>query len=59
MDVVVQPSVSWMDLIEKFKDSGLVFPIDPGPTVSLHCDIPYTFRHFVHISLRRSNVKLG
>lgn len=35
MDVVVQPAVSWMDLNEKIKDSGLFFPIDPGPTVSI------------------------
>ncbi|KAJ5982594.1 hypothetical protein N7451_012694, partial [Penicillium sp. IBT 35674x] len=31
MDVVVQPSMSWMDLNDKIKDSGLFFPIDPGP----------------------------
>ncbi|KIX01303.1 glycolate oxidase, subunit GlcD [Rhinocladiella mackenziei CBS 650.93] len=35
MDVVVQPSVSWMDLNEKIKDSGLFFPIDPGPSAKI------------------------
>lgn len=38
MDVVVQPSVSWMDLNEKIKDSGLFFPVDPGPPVSLRAN---------------------
>lgn len=33
MDVRVQPAVSWMDLNEKIKKSGLFFPIDPGPSV--------------------------
>lgn len=32
MDVVVQPSIQWMDLNEKIKDSGLFFPVDPGPS---------------------------
>lgn len=31
MDIVVQPSLGWMDLNEKIKDSGLFFPVDPGP----------------------------
>ena len=31
LDVVVQPSVSWMDLNENIKESGLFFPVDPGP----------------------------
>jgi len=35
MDVVVQPSVPWMNLNEQIKESGLFFPVDPGPSVSL------------------------
>lgn len=35
MDVVVQPSVSWVDLNEKVKHTGLFFPIDPGPSVRI------------------------
>lgn len=35
LNVVVQPSVPWMDLNEKIKDTGLFFPIDPGPSVSI------------------------
>jgi len=34
MDVVVQPSVPWMGLNDQIKDSGLFFPVDPGPSVS-------------------------
>jgi D-lactate dehydrogenase (cytochrome) len=35
MDVVVQPSVPWMTLNDKIKSSGLFFPVDPGPSVSM------------------------
>ena len=35
MDIVVQPSVSWMEMNENIKSSGLFFPIDPGPPVCL------------------------
>lgn len=34
MDVVVQPSVPWMNLNDQIKESGLFFPVDPGPSVS-------------------------
>ncbi|KAL2808386.1 hypothetical protein BJX63DRAFT_424616 [Aspergillus granulosus] len=35
MDVVVQPSIQWMDLNEKIKGSGLFFPVDPGPSAMI------------------------
>ncbi|KAI9863066.1 MAG: hypothetical protein M1824_000754 [Vezdaea acicularis] len=35
MDVVVQPAVSWMNLNEQIKDSGLFFPVDPGPSAKI------------------------
>ncbi|KAH7240249.1 uncharacterized protein BKA55DRAFT_621461 [Fusarium redolens] len=35
LNVVVQPSVPWMDLNEKIKESGLFFPIDPGPSAQI------------------------
>lgn len=35
MDVIVQPSIQWMDLNEKIKDSGLFFPVDPGPSAMI------------------------
>ena len=35
MDVVVQPSIQWMELNEKIKDSGLFFPVDPGPSAMI------------------------
>lgn len=34
MDVIVQPSVPWMSLNDQIKESGLFFPVDPGPSVS-------------------------
>ncbi|KAL1981225.1 hypothetical protein VTN96DRAFT_2938 [Rasamsonia emersonii] len=35
MDVVVQPSIQWMDLNEQLKESGLFFPVDPGPSAKI------------------------
>ena len=35
MDIVVQPSVQWMALNEEIKDSGLFFPVDPGPSAKI------------------------
>ncbi|KAI9757368.1 MAG: hypothetical protein M4579_003482 [Chaenotheca gracillima] len=35
MDVVVQPAVSWMSLNDQLKDSGLFFPVDPGPSAKI------------------------
>lgn len=35
MDVTVQPAVGWMTLNEKIKDTGLFFPVDPGPTAMI------------------------
>jgi len=35
MDVVVQPSVPWMSLNDQIKDSGLLFPVDPGPSARI------------------------
>jgi D-lactate dehydrogenase (cytochrome) len=35
MDIVVQPSVSWMNLNEDIADSGLFFPVDPGPSAKI------------------------
>ena len=35
MDVVVQPSIQWMDLNEKIKNTGLFFPVDPGPSAKI------------------------
>ncbi|KIL86284.1 hypothetical protein FAVG1_10682 [Fusarium avenaceum] len=35
LNVVVQPSVPWMDLNEKIQNTGLFFPIDPGPSAQI------------------------
>lgn len=35
MDVVVQPSVGWMDLNNAIKKTGLFFPVDPGPSAKI------------------------
>ena len=35
MDVVVQPSVSWMNLNDELSSSGLFFPVDPGPSAKI------------------------
>jgi D-lactate dehydrogenase (cytochrome) len=35
MDVVVQPSVPWMQLNEQIKHCGLFFPVDPGPSAKI------------------------
>lgn len=35
MDVVVQPSVQWMNLNEQIEATGLFFPVDPGPSARI------------------------
>jgi D-lactate dehydrogenase (cytochrome) len=35
LDVVVQPSIQWMQLNEEIKNSGLFFPVDPGPSAKI------------------------
>lgn len=35
MDVVVQPSLQWMHLNDKIKETGLFFPVDPGPSAKV------------------------
>lgn len=35
MDVVVQPSIPWMQLNDEIKDTGLFFPVDPGPSAKI------------------------
>jgi D-lactate dehydrogenase (cytochrome) len=35
MDVVVQPSIGWMELNDRIKSTGLFFPVDPGPSAMI------------------------
>jgi len=35
MDLTCQPAVGWMTLNEQIKDSGLFFPVDPGPSAMI------------------------
>lgn len=35
MDVVVQPSIQWMELNDKLASTGLFFPVDPGPSAKI------------------------
>lgn len=35
LDVTVQPAVGWMFLNDKIKDTGLFFPVDPGPSAMI------------------------
>jgi len=35
MDVTVQPAVGWMTLNDQIKNSGLFFPVDPGPSAMI------------------------
>ncbi|KAH7121828.1 hypothetical protein B0J13DRAFT_648639, partial [Dactylonectria estremocensis] len=35
MNIQVQPSLSWADLNERIQDSGLFFPMDPGPSAQI------------------------
>ncbi|KAH6962129.1 hypothetical protein BKA56DRAFT_499158 [Ilyonectria sp. MPI-CAGE-AT-0026] len=35
MNIQVQPSVPWAELNEKIKESGLFFPMDPGPSAQI------------------------
>lgn len=34
-DVVAQPGLQWMRFNEQIKNTGLLFPVDPGPSVKL------------------------
>lgn len=35
LDVVVQPGIGWMDLNTQISNSGLFFPVDPGPSAMI------------------------
>ncbi|KAF7196962.1 D-lactate dehydrogenase [cytochrome], mitochondrial [Pseudocercospora fuligena] len=35
LDVTVQPAVGWMSLNEQIRETGLFFPVDPGPTAMI------------------------
>jgi len=35
LDVVVGPSMGWMQLNNELKDTGLFFPVDPGPSAKI------------------------
>jgi len=35
LDVVVQPAIGWMNLNDQIKDTGLFFPVDPGPSAMI------------------------
>lgn len=35
MDIVVQPSVGWVDLNTKIANTGLFFPVDPSPSAKI------------------------
>jgi FAD/FMN-containing dehydrogenase len=58
MDVVVQPSVPWMSLNDQIKDSGLFFPVDPGPSVSAPAPLP-TIAGIPHGAIRSNTDERG
>lgn len=35
LDVVVQPSIQWMHLNSQLENTGLFFPVDPGPSAKI------------------------
>lgn len=35
LDVVVQPSIQWMQLNTQLENTGLFFPVDPGPSAKI------------------------
>lgn len=57
MDVVVQPAVSWMDLNEKIKSTGLFFPIDPGPSVSTRLPCFYFVDNLINSQIFHERLK--